>query len=611
MTYRLYITTCITLTLSLPMKAATFTVTTNASAGAGSLRAAITSANGAAGADNIVFNIPGIAPHTIAIVTSALPNVTQTLVIDGSTQPANGYTGGAPKIIIDGAALGGGAGLTISAAPSCQLYGLDVKSFPYYGIQVTGDAADNFIIGGTGANRSMVIRNNQYDGIQITAADNGIIQNCYIGSTYGAGACADNLYNGIEIYNGADNNTIRNNNISCNDYRAIDVENADFCTIQGNIIGWVSGSCAGTGYYGIHFQAGSNDGIVGGTGAGQPNIITGSQYDGIQIDGAASIRNRISANIMYCNAPPGGYLGIRLTSGGNASMAIPAITTANATTVSGTSAANAVIEVFQAQNATGLGCPTTNVNQGALYYGTTTASAGGAWSLAGSFSGYVTATARDVSNNTSQFAARVNTGVAYPAITPCSLLVLPSNASMLEAVYENETTTLHWQTFTEKNNQGFEIQRSLDGENWNLLGWLNGSGNTEKTQSYQFNDDQIFTDVIYYRYKQIDYDGNFAYSNVRAVYPNERDQMSIMTVQPNPSSGTFNILINLPFYKKEAVLEVCDITGKVFYRSVVNSIHDLPFQWIGLNGETWETGLYVILLRDEHGVSSEKLIIQK
>src|SRR5687767_8472016 len=228
------------ISLGYHLHGATFTVTTNASAGAGSLRVAITSANGAAGADNIVFNIPGIAPHTIAIITSALPNITGTVTIDGSTQPGNGYTGGAPKIIIDGVALGGGAGLTISGAASCQIYGLDIKSFPYYGIQVTGDAADNFIIGNTGANRGMVVR---------------IIQNCYIGSTYAATSCADNLYNGIEIYNGADNNIIRNNNISCNDYRAIDVENADFCTIQGNIIGWVSGSCAGTGYYGIHFQA--------------------------------------------------------------------------------------------------------------------------------------------------------------------------------------------------------------------------------------------------------------------------------------------------------------------------------------------------------------------
>ena len=58
--------------LALPLSAATFTVTTNADAGAGSLRQAITDANGAAGADTIAFAIPGTGPHTIALA-SALP----------------------------------------------------------------------------------------------------------------------------------------------------------------------------------------------------------------------------------------------------------------------------------------------------------------------------------------------------------------------------------------------------------------------------------------------------------------------------------------------------------------------------------------------------------
>ena len=66
--------------------AATYTVTTTNDAGAGSLRAAITSANGAAGADTIRFNIAGGGVRTITLA-SALPTITGQVWIDGYSQP--------------------------------------------------------------------------------------------------------------------------------------------------------------------------------------------------------------------------------------------------------------------------------------------------------------------------------------------------------------------------------------------------------------------------------------------------------------------------------------------------------------------------------------------
>jgi hypothetical protein len=76
--------------------AATFTVTTTSNAGAGSLRQAMLDANAAAGADAIVFNIPGAGPHVITPVT-ALPTITGTVTIDGFTQP-----GSSPNTLVVG-----------------------------------------------------------------------------------------------------------------------------------------------------------------------------------------------------------------------------------------------------------------------------------------------------------------------------------------------------------------------------------------------------------------------------------------------------------------------------------------------------------------------------
>ena len=93
----------------------TFTVSNTADSGAGSLRQAIIDANTLNGADTIDFNVGGGGLQTISPL-SALPDVTDTVTIDATTQP--GYVSGTPLIQIDGSLAGGTAeGLRLDAAP--------------------------------------------------------------------------------------------------------------------------------------------------------------------------------------------------------------------------------------------------------------------------------------------------------------------------------------------------------------------------------------------------------------------------------------------------------------------------------------------------------------
>src|SRR5262245_12811684 len=77
-------------------RSATFTVTTTADSGLGSLRQAILDANGNAGSDTIDFAIPGAGVHTIS-PASALPPITDPVLLDGYTQP-----GSSPNTLADG-----------------------------------------------------------------------------------------------------------------------------------------------------------------------------------------------------------------------------------------------------------------------------------------------------------------------------------------------------------------------------------------------------------------------------------------------------------------------------------------------------------------------------
>ena len=128
---------------------ATLTVLNTDDGGSGSLRQAILDSNASVGvADTIVFAIPGLGAHTIA-PASALPTITDPVVIDGTTQPTS-VSGLA--IEIDGAGAGAGAdGLVITAGGS-TVRGLVINRFQGHGSGVNAGGL-GIILSGPGGNR--------------------------------------------------------------------------------------------------------------------------------------------------------------------------------------------------------------------------------------------------------------------------------------------------------------------------------------------------------------------------------------------------------------------------------------------------------------------------
>jgi len=155
--------------------------------GAGSLRDAIDEANANPGVDEIRFFIPGNGPHTINI-TSALPTITEGIIIDGRTQ--QGYTGSNPVIIISGNSTSYN-GLTLTTA-NCEIYGLFIKGFSR-GIEITGDTTEAFVIS------ENILSSNSNIGLYISAAQGGIISHNKIGTDSTGLVDLGNSSDGIHI----------------------------------------------------------------------------------------------------------------------------------------------------------------------------------------------------------------------------------------------------------------------------------------------------------------------------------------------------------------------------------------------------------------------------
>jgi hypothetical protein len=107
------------------------------------------------------------------------------------------------------------------------------------------------------------------------------------------------------------------------------------------------------------------------------------------------------------------------------------------------------------------------------------------------------------------------TGGAALAITGSG--VLPITISSFTAAVSNSQVILKWKTASENNNKGFEIQRSQDGVNWIVLGFVGGNTNSSVEKNYAFLDVNPLSGIGFYRLRQVDQSETFSYSAVASV----------------------------------------------------------------------------------------------
>src|SRR5262249_52301482 len=147
---------------------ATFLVSNANDSGAGSLRQAILDANDTAGANRIEFNISGTGVHTIQ-PGSALPALTGTVAIDGTTEP--GYAG-SPLIVLNGGAAGATAnGLTLQGNGSA-VKGLVINGFAQAGLLLTVGGNDTITANYLGTDSAGTNAVGNGEGIRLDASSN-------------------------------------------------------------------------------------------------------------------------------------------------------------------------------------------------------------------------------------------------------------------------------------------------------------------------------------------------------------------------------------------------------------------------------------------------------
>jgi len=195
---------------------------------------------------------------------------------------------------------------------------------------------------------------------------------------------------------------------------------------------------------------------------------------------------------------------------------------------------------------------------------------------------------------------------------------LPVELVYFKAINNCPDVSLDWEVASEINNDYFEIQKSYDLKNIEVVGIVKGAGNSNTITEYSYIDKNPKQGIIYYRLKQVDYDGTISLSNwshVKLFCGNEQNETDLKTVEsfnvagvyPNPTNGQLYILINnedsqIIYYEIYDLMSRKLLSGQT---SVVDGTNE-----ISLNIGEFRPATYILILRSDKTIKQFKVVKQ-
>ena len=192
---------------------------------------------------------------------------------------------------------------------------------------------------------------------------------------------------------------------------------------------------------------------------------------------------------------------------------------------------------------------------------------------------------------------------------------LPVELVSFSSDYNSGIVNLSWITATELNNSGFDVERKTETGDWNKITFIQGNGTTTENKHYFFSDNvkDFNSSKLFYRLKQIDFDGTFKYSKEIEVDINLPTRFQLEQNYPNPFNPVTFIKYQLP-HKSFVTLKVFDILGKEV-ETLVNEEKDAGFYQLSFDASFASGGLtsgvYFYTLQTENYSTTKKMILLK
>lgn len=235
-------------------------------------------------------------------------------------------------------------------------------------------------------------------------------------------------------------------------------------------------------------------------------------------------------------------------------------------------------------------------------HGTTTVGSAGKWAWTGPNN--FTDTTRSITFPSAQTSHSGNYTVTYTDIFGCSVsavfqlsisIPLPITFIDFSGKVLPTSNLLEWETSSELNNKGFDVQRQNLMKDWVALGFVPSKGNAAV---YHFEDETPFY-VSAYRLRQIDFDNTACFSNVIHLI---REQIYALTIAPNPTSG--RVKITLPPSNEPTHICIYDFSGKIVLSHITTQ------EILEMDLSNLSKGVYMIQIQVDKGRYQEKILLE-
>ncbi|MDW7691430.1 T9SS type A sorting domain-containing protein [Flammeovirgaceae bacterium SG7u.111] len=203
-----------------------------------------------------------------------------------------------------------------------------------------------------------------------------------------------------------------------------------------------------------------------------------------------------------------------------------------------------------------------------------------------------------------------SSGVTYTCkFTGSGIFLLPVELLHFYAKKGKGKIDMEWMTASEINNAFFTVEKSLDGKSWKELGIVDGMGTSYEPTNYLFSDEDPNQGLNYYRLRQNDYDGTYAYSKViNVIYTGIVISNTSLLAYPNPSKGNLSLKVT-GLESEDLSLSITDVTGKIVYQNTKVEFNPYSEIELDLRNLGLKNGIFFIKLNSRYSEVSEKLFL--
>jgi hypothetical protein len=204
--------------------------------------------------------------------------------------------------------------------------------------------------------------------------------------------------------------------------------------------------------------------------------------------------------------------------------------------------------------------------------------------------------------------------VAFGTVATLAQLtdIVPVELLAFTASFRNSEVQLLWSTASELNNRGFEIEHSVnDKNNFVNVGFVDGKGNSTEINYYSFTDNPRLSGInqIYYRLKQIDFDGTFSYSDIVSISYDVPAEFVLSQNFPNPFNPSTRISY---FVAKESFvsIKVYDFLGREV-TTLVSETKSTGSYELSFDASSLPSGTYFYtMIADGYSITNKMILLK-